>query len=248
MSSKGDCYIGTSGWIYSDWERKFYPRDLPSSEKLKYFSQYFNTTEINYSFYHLPRPQTFQKWYSQTPKAFIFSVKVSRFITHIKRMKGIKNSWERFYKNALFLKDKLGPFLFQFPPSFKKTEDTLGRIRDFLDSMKKVSLRIAFEFRNKSWIDKKFYKFLEKYNVAWVISDSSCYPRDIISTADFVYLRFHGPKELFGSSYTLSELKKWSSLLKKYLSQGKDIFCYFNNDFHAYAIFNAKTLKNLLLC
>jgi len=163
-------------------------------------------------------------------------------------MKGIKNSWERFYKNALFLKEKLGPFLFQFPPSFKKTEDTLGRIRDFLESVKKESLRIAFEFRNKSWIDEKFYKFLEKYNAAWVISDSSRYPRDIVSTADFVYLRFHGPKELFGSSYTLSELKKWSSLLKKFLSQGKDIFCYFNNDFHAYAIFNAKTLKNLLSC
>lgn len=248
MSYEGNCYIGTSGWIYGDWEEKFYPPDLPSQKRLEYFSKYFNTTEINYSFYHLPRPKTFQNWYSQTPEGFIFSVKVSRFITHIKRMKDIKEAWERFYQNALYLKEKLGPFLFQFPPSFKKNDETLLRLKDFLEGLKEKTIKIAFEFRHENWLDEKFYDFLKRYNVAWVISDSSRYPRDIVSTADFVYIRFHGPKQLFGSSYKISDLKKWANILKKYLSQGKDIFSYFNNDFHAYAVFNAKTLKNLLSC
>ena len=124
-----DLFIGTSGWVYSHWERIFYPENLPSKDKLKYYSQHFKTVEINYSFYHLPRPSTYQNWYSQTPDDFLFAVKASRFITHIKRLKGVKDAWKQFLENALNLKEKLGPILFQFPSSFKTTEENLKRDR-----------------------------------------------------------------------------------------------------------------------
>jgi len=119
---QGKLYIGTSGWVYGHWEGIFYPENLASKDKLKYFSQHFKTAEINYSFYHLPRPSTYQNWHSQTPADFIFAAKASRFITHIKRLGGVKEAWQQFIENALYLKEKLGPILFQFPPSSLSSE------------------------------------------------------------------------------------------------------------------------------
>jgi uncharacterized protein YecE (DUF72 family) len=190
----GKLFIGTSGWIYSHWEKVFYPENLSAKNKLKYYSSFFKTVEINYSFYHLPRSTTYQKWYCETPADFIFSVKASRFITHIKRLKRVKKPWKQFIENALYLKEKLGPILFQFPPSFQVTEENLKRLEDFLIQINHLTikpfnnLRFAFEFRHKSWCDpegkssvsygvnKKIYNLLKKYNVAWVIADSPNYP------------------------------------------------------------------------
>ena len=182
MEKLGKLYIGTSGWVYGHWEGIFYPNDLPSKDKLKYYSQHFKTAEVNYSFYHLPRPATYQKWYSQTPADFIFAVKASKFITHIKRLKGVKTAWRTFLENALNLKEKLGPILFQFPPSFRVTEDNVRRLENFLkDIRNKIAmaelLRIAMEFREKTWCNQKIYNLLKRYNVAWVIADSPRYPR-----------------------------------------------------------------------
>ena len=129
---EGKFYIGTSGWVYSHWEGIFYPEDLSGKDKLKYFSEHFKTAEVNYSFYHLPKPITYQNWYKQTHKDFIFSVKASRFITHIKRLKEVKDPWKTFLENALNLKEKLGPILFQFPPNFSATEENIKRLQDFL--------------------------------------------------------------------------------------------------------------------
>jgi uncharacterized protein YecE (DUF72 family) len=246
--SKGQLYIGTSGWIYSDWQGIFYPEDLPSKDKLKYFSQYFKTAEINYSFYHLPRPTTYQNWYWQTPEDFLFAVKVSRFITHIKRLKGVEEAWEAFFKNALYLKEKLGPILFQLPPSFKATKENIKSLNQFLILLKAYrsrtsqNLRFAWEFRDISWCHKKVYNLLRKYNVAWVIADSPRYPKVEVVTANFVYLRMHGSKVLFASKYTKKELKVLSQKIKKWLKGSNDVFVYFNNDFHGYAIVNAKEL------
>ena len=202
---KRKLFIGTSGWVYGHWDGIFYPENLPSKDKLKYFSKHFKTAEVNYSFYHLPRPNTYQKWYQETPADFIFAVKASRFITHIKRLKGVKEAWQQFLENALNLKEKLGPILFQFPPSFKTTPENIKRLDNFLKFIRensssnshkpstelcsgagpvphrnKVSgagfARYAFEFRHQSWCDKKIYKILKKYNTAWVIADSPSYP------------------------------------------------------------------------
>ncbi len=246
--TKSQIYIGTSGWIYSSWKKIFYPENLPSRDRLKYFSTHFKTTEVNYSFYHLPRPSTYKNWYTKTPKDFVFAVKASRFITHIKRLKGIKAAWKKFLENALHLKEKLGPILFQLPPSFKAIDENIKRLEKFISEIKKINskLRYAFEFRHPSWCSPRIYNLLKKYNVAWVIADSSRYSKTEECTADFVYIRMHGPKELFGSKYTDKQLKELSKLIKKYSNQGKDIYVYFNNDFHGYAVENAKTLMKFL--
>ena len=270
----GKLFIGTSGWAYSHWEGIFYPESLNSKDKLKYFSQHFKTAEINYSFYHLPRPATYQNWYKQTPADFIFAVKTSRFITHIKRFQGVKEAWQQFLENALYLKEKLGPILFQFPPSFKATSGNLKRLEKFLKNIKRqkrkinpmgVILRIAVEFRHKSWCDKKIYSLLKKYNVAWVIADSPSYPyietlkkfrsgrlaksenrpKAEVITSDFVYIRMHGSKVLFSSNYTKKELQDLAQKIKKWLKT-VDVYIYFNNDAYGYAIENAKTLQKLL--
>jgi len=241
-------FIGTSGWVYGHWEGIFYPEKLPSRDKLKYFSKYFKTAEINYSFYHFPRPSTYQNWYNQTPEDFLFAVKASRFITHIKRLQGVKEAWNQFLENALNLKEKLGPILFQFPPSFKATPENMKRLEGYLKFIcliwKIKHLRFAFEFRDKSWCDKKIYNLLEKYNVAWVVADSPRYPRADMVTADFVYIRMHGSKVMFSSNYTKKELQDLAQKIKKWL-KNYDVFVYFNNDAYGYAIENAKELLKI---
>lgn len=243
--SKGKIFIGTSGWVYSHWEGIFYPKTLNSKDKLKYFSQHFKTTEVNYSFYHLPEPTTYQNWYSQTPGDFLFAVKTSRFITHIKRLKGAREAWKTFIKNTLNLKEKLGPILFQFPPSFQAVPENIKRLEAFLKFISNNRLRFAFEFRHKSWCLDKTYKILKKYNIAWVIADSPRYPKAEKVTADFVYLRLHGSKVLFSSKYSKKELKDLAQKIKKWLTQNLDVYIYFNNDAQGFAVENAKTLKSL---
>lgn len=243
---KRKLYIGTSGWIYPHWEKIFYPQGLESKDRLRYFSQYFKTTEINYSFYHLPRASSYQNWYSQTPRGFIFALKASRFITHIKRLKGVKEAWKIFFRNALYLKEKLGPILFQFPPSFQANRENLKRLESFLREINKPLFgarnpSYAFEFRHRSWCQEKTYCFLKNYKAAWVIADSPSYPRAEAVTADFIYLRMHGSKVLFSSNYPDEELKDWAKKIKRWLKIG-DVYVYFNNDAYGYAIKNAKTL------
>jgi len=249
MALKGNLYIGTSGWVYPSWEGIFYPETLKHQDKLRYFSQQFKTTEVNYSFYHLPRPSTYKKWYFQTPSNFVFAVKASRFITHIKRLKEVQNAWKIFLENALCLKEKLGPILFQFPPSFKATAENVSRLDNFLENIhmrnKKTMamlLRIGVEFRHKSWCNEKIYSLLRKHNVAWVIADSSRYPKVEMITADFTYIRMHGPAALFASKYPDSELKKLSQEIRNWRKSNISVYCYFNNDFSGYAVENAKTL------
>lgn len=272
MEKRGKLFIGTSGWVYSHWERIFYPEDLKGRDKLKYFSKYFKTTEINYSFYHLPSRETFQKWYQETPADFIFSVKASRFITHIKRLKDVEKPWKIFFKNALNLKEKLGPILFQFPPNFKATEENIKRLENFSKVITDHSLftthyklKTAFEFRHESWCDEKIYKLLKKYNIAWVIADSPVYPyietlkkfrsgrsakggnrpKAEVATTNFIYIRMHGSKVLFSSKYTKKELQNLARQIKKWLKDELDIYCYFNNDAYGFAIENAKELLKL---
>jgi len=188
----------------------------------------------------------------ETPADFIFSLKASRFITHIKRLKGAGVAWRVFLENALNLKEKLGPILFQFPPSFKATPENIKRLEKFLKLIKSFKfqdsgfrIRHALEFRHKTWCAEKFYNLLKKYNVAWVIADSPRYPRVDIITADFVYIRLHGSKLMFSSKYTKKELSSLTQKIKKWLKQGKDVFVYFNNDFRGYAVENAKELLKL---
>jgi len=246
--TQGKIYIGTSGWTYSHWKGIFYPQKLFLKEKLQYYSRFFNTTEVNYSFYHLPSRKCCEDWYKETPDNFLFSLKASRFITHIKRLKGVHSAWKMFLNNALRLKEKLGPILFQFSSRFKADKENVRRLEKFLFFIRKNNkkIKIAFEFRSDTWFNKKIYMIFKKYKAGWVIADSAVYPKSEETTADFVYFRMHGPKSLFSSKYSLRELQVLAEKIKRY-QKGKDVFVYFNNDACGYAVENAKTLKNLVL-
>lgn len=251
-------YIGTSGWAYGHWQQVFYPADLSAKERLGYYARYFQTVELNYSFYHLPRPATYLKWYQETPPGFIFAVKASRFITHMKRLKEVRKAWVKFLQNAFHLKEKLGPVLFQFPPGFHFRKEEINILREFLafinsfspapnlPSSRPLDLRFAFEFRHKSWDDPLVYELLKKYNAAWVIADSSRYPKVKAVTSNIVYVRMHGPGAMFGSKYSGEEMGELAREIKNWQSVGLDVYVYFNNDFYGYAVENARELISLL--
>jgi uncharacterized protein YecE (DUF72 family) len=244
--TKGEIYIGTSGWVYNHWNRIFYPEDLRPKDRLRYFSDQFKTTEINYSFYHLPKSTTYENWYNQTPDSFVFAVKASRFITHVRRLKDVKSAWDRFLENTLYLKEKLGPILFQLPPSFRATNENVKRLEEFLQQIAKEDLRFAFEFRHENWCDDEIYRILRKYNAAWVIADSPSYPKAEVVTADLVYIRMHGSEKLFSSKYSIEEIGSLSDKIMEWKSKGLDVYTYFNNDYHGYAIENARELIGLI--
>lgn len=243
MRKKSQIFIGTSGYSYQHWKKVFYPEDLPSSRWLEYYAKHFKTVELNVTFYRLPQETAFKSWYRRTPDDFIFVLKGSRFISHIKKLKGVKQANKLFVQRANLLKEKLGMVLWQFPPSWKK--DT-KRLSEFLRILKPNKIRQAFEFRNESWFCEEIYDLLKKYNFALVIADSPRYPLVEKVTADYVYIRFHGGKILYGSNYSKKELEVWAKKIKKWLKQGKDVYCYFNNDAYGYAIKNARTLANLI--
>jgi uncharacterized protein YecE (DUF72 family) len=235
-------HIGTSGWAYQHWYDVFYPDDLASNKLLEFYSEHFDTVELNTTFYHLPKPSVFAAWYKKTPKNFIFSVKASRFITHVKKIKDCEEPWQRFINSAKELKEKLGPILFQLPPSLKADKKGLEGLLEILP--KKYSY--CLEPRHETWFSEEIYDTLKKYYVALCLADSPKYPLKIEITAPFVYIRFHGGKILYGSKYSEKELKTWAERIKNWQKQNMDVYVYFNNDYEGYAIENAKQLKELL--
>lgn len=241
-------FLGTSGWTYSSWKGAFYPEGLPTRQYLEFYAKKFGTTEVNYSFYHLPRPSTYEKWASQVPNDFIFALKASRFITHVKRLIDVENAWATFVQNARVLGPQLGPVLLQFPPSFRCDPK---RLAAFLKSgqravPKSPRMRLVFEFRHDSWFKEEIYALLRWHEAALCMADSSRYPRHDRVTADFVYLRFHGRAELFASKYAEKELMEEATRIRRYLRKGLDVYVYFNNDALGYAVENATTLNDLV--
>lgn len=243
----GKIYIGTSGFSYSHWEEGvFYPKNLPASKKLEYYSKIFNTVELNSPFYRLPSSQNFINWRKRTPENFLFAIKVSRYITHIKKLKNSKKEWEEFFKRAKFLKEKLGPFLFQLPPGWKKDSQRLKKFLDFLEKNYPNNL-FAFEFRHQSWFEKEIFTlFKRRKNFTFCIADSPKWPSIKKLIGGFFYIRFHGRKTLYGSKYSKKELNSWAKFIKKYLKEGIDVFCYFNNDAYGFAPKDALSLRKLL--
>ncbi len=239
-------FIGTSGFSYLHWEKGvFYPKELSGSRKLEYYSSQFRTVEINSSFYHLPSRKTFKCWKERTPESFIFAVKVSRYITHIKKLKGCQKEWEEFLKRAILLGEKLGPFLFQFPESWKKD---LKRLETFVKIIRKTNrnFRFAFEFRHRSWFCGEVYKFFERQkNLSFCIADSPNWPSVNDVFGGFAYFRMHGKKSLYSSNYSYEDLKSLARRIKKHLKHNLEVYCYFNNDANGFACQNAKSLQKL---
>lgn len=242
MRRSGRVFIGTSGWFYEHWFGRFYPSGLSKKELLPYYCNYFNTVELNNSFYHLPTENAVKYWRENTGKDFLFSVKASRLITHYRRLKNIDGLLKSFLERMALFKGKLGPILFQLPPGFPKNVDTLKR---FLAKLPR-RLRKTIEFREESWICKEVFSLLREFNAAFCIISIPDFPIVFERTADFSYIRFHGRQALYGSEYSEEELSDFAKRINIFLSDGIDTYVYFNNDANAYAVKNALYLKKIL--
>jgi uncharacterized protein YecE (DUF72 family) len=282
----GSIYIGISGWRYAPWRGVFYPDDLTQNRELEYASCQLPTIEINGSFYSLQRPESYAAWYAATLPGFVFAVKGNRFLTHILRLRDPEGPLANILASGVFeLREKLGPFLWQFPPNFKfdpermehflsllphDTDAGLALARHYeprmegrtaLDPGKKRPMRHAVEVRHDSFRDEAFIAMLRKYKVALVVADTAGkwpYIEDV--TADFLYLRLHGDKELYASGYSEEALDRWAARIRAWSTGGqppdahvvsakpppkrasRDVFCYFDNDIKVRAPFDAKRL------
>ena len=236
---KGKIHIGTSGWNYKHWKGVFYPVGTKPAGQLKYYQKFFDTVELNTSFYHLPLPSTFDKWHTDTKKRFLFSVKASRYITHIKKLNETEEALDVFLTRANNLEQKLGPVLFQLPPNWKIDID---RFQLFLKGLPQDQ-RYVFEFRNPTWYNDIIYDLLSQHNCAFCIYELNKHQSPIEITTGYVYVRLHGPGGKYQGKYNAKILRQWAKRLLRWSDEGKDVYFYFDNDQAGYAVFNALRLK-----
>lgn len=234
-------HIGTSGWSYKHWRGTFYPQELKVKDHFSYYLKNFNTVEINATFYRLPAAATFLNWKKMVPSDFIYVIKASRYITHIKKMHDPAESLAGFMDHVKELGSNLGPILFQLPPFMKCNVPLLER---FIAALPQ-KYRYVFEFRNSDWYRAEVYAVLKKHNCAFCIYELAGHMAPFEVTADFVYLRLHGPGNKYQGSYSDQALQKWAGECLKW-SQTKQVFVYFDNDQNAYAAFNALKLSELI--
>ncbi|MGD0884414.1 MAG: DUF72 domain-containing protein [Thermodesulfovibrionales bacterium] len=236
-------HAGCSGFLYDHWKGIFYRADLPKKRWLEHYARTFSTVELNVTFYRLPDKETFNRWYDETPPGFVFSVKGSRFITHVKKLKASAEPLDVFFSRVLSLKEKLGVILWQLPPRLKA--DPL-RLADFLELLKPYGARNTFEFRDKSWISKKVFSVVEKGNASLCMADWPEFLNDLPTSADIIYMRRHGEGGGHATCYSPEQLRADAARIRKYIKQGKDVFVYFNNDAFGYAPQNAQELIALV--
>jgi len=237
------CYhIGTSGWHYDHWRHGFYPEGLAKAKWLEFYATHFTTVELNNSFYRLPSETAFAVWRDSSPTNFAFAVKVSRFITHIKRLKNTQEAVETFMSRARILGGKLGPLLYQLPPNMYRDDDRLGSFLSILPQ----GMKHVVEFRHQSWLDDKVFEILHKYNIGLCVFDMPSLSCPLVATADFAYIRFHGSTGLYSSCYSDEELAGWAKRLANLATNLKAMYVYFNNDAEAFAVRNAITLRSYL--
>lgn len=238
----GELRVGTSGWSYDHWRGVFYPEDLPASRRLAYYAERFSTVEINSTFYGLPKSQTVEHWKQQVPDDFIFAVKGSRYITHIRRIDGIDEEIARFMERVEPLAPKLGPVLWQLPPTLKFDRKLL---EGFVSVLATTAQRHALEFRDGSWLADETYQVLREYGIAVVQVSGDLHQTDFRTTTDLVYVRFHGTTRYHGS-YSGVHLRPWKAFLEEQSADGADCFAYFNNDVEGHAPQDAVRLREML--
>lgn len=231
--------IGTSGWHYAHWRERFYPTALPPSRWLEYYAERFDSVEINNSFYRLPSATTLACWRETTPKRFQFSLKASRFITHNKKLNGLE-SFELFFNRIEAIRAKLGVILFQLPPRWKVNVE---RLDEFLGGLPR-GLKVAFEFRNATWLCDAVYDTLAKHKAAFCVYDIEGFTAPFIVTADFTYVRLHGPELKYAGAYGEARLGRWYEQIMQQ-SKLKRAYVYFDNDVAGAAIEDALTFQRL---
>ncbi|HEX6913638.1 MAG TPA: DUF72 domain-containing protein [Chitinophagaceae bacterium] len=239
----GKAYVGTSGWLYKHWKGTFYPPGLRVADEFSFYSMFFRTVELNNPFYRLPSKETFEGWRRNSPPDFIYVVKASRFITHMKKLGDTREALEIFLHNCNGLEDKLGPILFQLPPGWQLN---IERLREFLEQLPR-GYRFAFEFRNPTWYTEEVYALLQQYNCAFCIYQLAGHMSPVKVTADWVYLRLHGPtRNKYQGSYDFATLTRWAGNARDWMRSGKDVYIYFDNDDSGYAAFNAQVIEMML--
>ena len=234
--------IGTSGWHYKHWLGNFYPERTPASKMLAYYYERFDTVELNNSFYHLPKRPALEAWRDSTPAGFCFAVKGSRFLTHMKKLKDPEQGLRRFLDCVEILQDKLGPILFQLPPNWELDLERLAGFIAFLPPFH----HYTFEFRNPTWNVDAVYEMLRASNIAYCVFDQAGYQSPVEVTADFAYIRLHGPGGKYQGSYSDEALSGWAAWAREHERKLQAIYFYFDNDQAGYAAFNAMRLKELI--
>jgi len=241
-SRAGRVLIGTSGWSYPHWRGSFYPPDLAHEDQLAFYAEHFDSIEINSSFYRLPERRTLKAWHDIVPADFVFAVKASRFITHMKKLKAPATALRSFFRRIEVLDDKLGPVLFQLPPRWRCNPARLGT---FLGALSH-DFHYAFEFRDHSWLTEEVYDRLARCNASLCIYDLAGYRSPIVVTSRLVYLRLHGPEGPYQGCYDRRALARWGRKIRAWSSEGRSVCCYFDNDQLGYAALNAQELADLL--
>jgi uncharacterized protein YecE (DUF72 family) len=239
----GSVRIGCSGWNYQHWRERVYPKGCPPARWLEYYATLFDTVEVNNTFYRLPRRDAVARWVEQTPEGFCFAVKMSRYITHLKRLTDLEGGLARFYERIepLARSPKLGPVLWQLPPNFKRNDERLAATLEALPP----GLH-AFEFREPSWYVDEVYAALREHNAALVVPDSPKYPfRTLELTADWTFIRFHHGSRGRNGKYSERELEEWARRISDWRRR-VDVYAYFNNDWEGFAVANALRLGKLL--
>jgi uncharacterized protein YecE (DUF72 family) len=242
VSSDGHIHIGTSGWHYDHWVGPFYPSGMRPEAFLAHYAHSFRTTEINNTFYRLPRPETLAAWRDRTPQGFIFACKASRYITHMKKLRDPEVSCRRFLEAVEVLADKLGPILFQLPPRWRVDP---GRLMAFLAALPRRR-RFAFEFRDDSWFAPEVYRLLRRSDAAFCIYELAGRRAPVEITADFVYLRLHGPGGPYQGRYDDRALAAWAARILMWRKAGHDVYCYFDNDERGHAARDARRLIEMV--
>jgi len=236
----GDIRIGCSGWSYPHWRKRFYPEKVQAREHFAFYAQHFNTVELNNSFYRQPSVERFTAWREQAPPGFVFAVKGSRYVTHIKRLAVEQKSIDLVVDAARGLGDKLGPILFQLQANFRLDLERLERFVAMLPD----DVRFTIEFRHDSWLVQPVFELLRSHRIALCIPDHPKMPKSFEITSDFTYIRMHLPPR--GLGYGRQALEPWANRVIEWRRGGLDVFVYFNNDMEGHAVKDAKTLKSLV--
>ena len=235
--------IGTSGWIYKHWRGVFYPPALPVSRWFSYYSQFLDSVEINNSFYRLPSEEAFAEWRRQAPRGFVYAVKASRFLTHMKKLKDPEQPLANVLGRARGLGAHLGPVLYQLPPRWGCNVE---RLREFIAHLPR-DLTHVFEFRDPSWCNEEVRKLLTESQMSFCLHDMRGFSGPDWVTGPAVYIRFHGPTEAkYAGRYHRAHLQDWAGRIDAYRRSGRAVYAYFNNDGGGHAITNARQLKELL--
>jgi uncharacterized protein YecE (DUF72 family) len=235
--------VGCSGWNYAQWRDRVYPKGLPARRWLAHYASLFDTVEVNTTFYRLPRRDSVAAWVDETPPGFLFAVKASRFLTHMKRLTDLGRGVERFYEriDPLLHTPKMGPVLWQLPENFHRNDERLEAALERLPAG-----RHCFEFRHASWFDPDVYALLRAHGAALVIGDHPERPFQAHEiTTDWTFIRFHYGSRGRKGNYSERELEGWAERIEGW-RETADVFAYFNNDWNGYAVRNGLLLRNLL--